>query len=62
MALGTTKTFSKTLTSIFFYSSSFEHSLFDFYGNKENNFSVTVTMPFDLCRFHFFFHFFRNNE
>ena len=61
MALSITKTFSKTLP----YSSSsslFEHSLFDFYGNKENNFSVIMTMPFDLGRLHFFFPFFPSNE
>ena len=38
MTLDITKLISKTLT----YSSSslFEHSLFDFYGNEENNFSM----------------------
>ena len=56
MALVIYKTFSKTLTSS--SSSLFEHSLFDFYRNEENNFSITVIMPFNLCRLHFFFHFF----
>ena len=58
MAPGITKTFSKTLTS----SSLFQHSLFNFYGNEENNFFVTVTMPFDLCKLYFFFLFFPSNE